>query len=57
MKRPTLGKSLETPLTSEEFGALNQDTNDIERLAADVVTLAERIVIPRTVFSGDILLS
>lgn len=42
----TFGKSI----TREEFGALNQDTTDMERLAADVVALAERIVIPRTVF-------
>jgi len=40
------GKSI----TPEEFDALNQDTTDIERYAADVVALAERIVIPRTVF-------
>ena len=45
-----LGEKFGHSITREEFGALNQDTTDIERLAADVVTLAERIVIPHTVF-------
>ena len=45
-----LGEKFGSAITLEEFGALNQDTTDIERLAADVITLAERIVIPHTVF-------
>ena len=45
-----LAQTFGSSITREEFGALNQDTTDTERLAADVVALAERIVIPHTVF-------
>ncbi len=38
-------------ITREEFEVLNQDTLDTDRLAQDVVSLAERIVTPRTVFT------
>lgn len=34
----------------EDFEVLNQDTTDVDRLARDVVALAERIVLPHTVF-------
>jgi len=37
-------------VTQEEFEVLNQDTDDIDRLAADVLSLLERIVLPHTVF-------
>ncbi len=37
-------------ISHEEFEVLNQDTTDVERLAKDVLWLAERIVIPHTVF-------
>jgi hypothetical protein len=37
-------------ITLDEFAVLNQDTTNIAKLAADVVALAERIVLPRTVF-------
>ena len=37
-------------ITHEDFEVLNQDTQDVGRLAADVISLAERIVMPRTVF-------
>jgi len=37
-------------ITQEEFEVLNQDTKNVGRLAADVLSLAERIVMPRTVF-------
>jgi hypothetical protein len=38
-------------ITRKEFEVLNQDTLDINLLAQDVIILAERIVIPRTVFT------
>jgi hypothetical protein len=37
-------------ISHEEFQVLTQDTTDVERLAKDVLGLAERIVMPRTVF-------
>jgi predicted Rossmann-fold nucleotide-binding protein len=37
-------------ITLEEFEVLTQDTTDIEQLAGDVLTLTERIVMPRSVF-------
>jgi hypothetical protein len=37
-------------ITLDEFAVLNQDTANVTKLAADVVALAERIVLPRTVF-------
>jgi hypothetical protein len=43
-------KKYGSAISREEFEVLNQDTPDVERLAADVVSLAERIVMPRTVF-------
>lgn len=39
-------------ITREEFEMLGQDTLDIKRLALDVISLAERIVTPRTVFTA-----
>jgi len=39
-----------TNRTTEEFAVLNQDTIDVAKLASDVVTLSERIVIPHSVF-------
>lgn len=38
-------------ITREEFEVLNQDTLDIDLLARDVILLAERIVMPRKVFT------
>lgn len=37
-------------ISEDDFQKLNQDTPDVAKLAADVVSLAERIVIPHTVF-------
>jgi hypothetical protein len=45
-----LAEKFGNSITREEFGALNQDTTDAGRLAADIVSLAERIVIPHRVF-------
>lgn len=38
-------------ITPEEFEVLNQDTLDVNLLAQDVISLAERIVTPHTVFT------
>lgn len=38
-------------VTRDEFEVLNQDTLDINLLAQDVISLAERIVTPHTVFT------
>lgn len=38
-------------VTREEFEVLNQDTLDIDLLAQDIISLAERIVTPHTVFT------
>jgi hypothetical protein len=38
-------------ISPEEFEVLNQDTLDIELLAQEVISLAERIVIPNDVFT------
>ena len=37
-------------ISHEDFEVLNQDTTDVEGLAKDVLWLAERIVVPHTVF-------
>jgi len=37
-------------ISREDFEMLNQDTIEIDQLAKDVIYLAERIVMPRTVF-------
>jgi hypothetical protein len=39
-------------ITQEEFEVLNQDTEDVNLFAQDVISLAERIVTPRTVFTA-----
>ncbi len=49
-EKACLGDKFGRSITSEEFAVLNQDTTNIEQLAADIVTLAERIVIPHSVF-------
>jgi len=50
LERSNLAKNFGRSVTREEFAVLNQDTMDVEKLASDVVALAERIVIPRSVF-------
>lgn len=49
-ERSILAKKFGRSITPEEFAILNQDTMDVAKLAADVVALAERIVVPHTVF-------
>ena len=49
-ERLNLAKTCGRSVTQEEFDILNQDTTDMAQLASDVVNLAERIVIPRSVF-------
>lgn len=49
-ERASLARKFGRAVTEEEFAVLNQDTADVAKLAADVVDLAERIVIPHTVF-------
>jgi hypothetical protein len=49
-EKACLGDKFGRSITPEQFAALNQDTTNIEQLAADIITLAERIVIPHSVF-------
>ncbi len=49
-ERSNLVKKFGRSITKEEFAVLNQDTVDMEKLASDVVNLAERIVVPNSVF-------
>jgi hypothetical protein len=38
-------------VTIENFDVLNQDTNDVDQLAQDVLSLCESLVVPNTVFT------
>jgi hypothetical protein len=49
-ERSNLAKKFGRSVTPDEFAVLNQDTIDMAKLASDVVALAERIVIPHSVF-------
>lgn len=49
-ERAQLGRKFGRAVTEADFDVLNQDTADVAKLAAEVVTLAEKIVIPHTVF-------
>ncbi len=49
-EKAQLSEKFGSSITRDEFDVLNQDATDADALAADVVTLAERIVIPTTVF-------
>lgn len=49
-ERSNLAKKFGRSVTQEEFAILNQDTMDMAKFASDVVNLAERIVIPHSVF-------
>jgi hypothetical protein len=49
-ERSNLAKKFGRAVTQEEFAVLNQDTMDMDKLASDVMNLAEHIVIPNSVF-------
>lgn len=49
-EKAQLHEKFGSSITRDEFDVLNQDATDADALAADIVKLAERIVIPTSVF-------
>ncbi len=49
-ERERFGRRYSHLVTIEDFDVLNQDTDDVDQLAEDVIALCENLVVPNTVF-------
>src|SRR4026209_582088 len=49
-ERERFGKRYAQLVSLEDFDMLNQDTADVDQLAADVIQLCENLMVPNTVF-------
>ena len=49
-ERERFGRRYSHLVSIENFDALNQDTDDVQQLAEDVIALCESLIIPNTVF-------
>lgn len=49
-ERARFGKRYAQLVSADDFELLNQDTTDVDQLAADVIQLCEKLIVPNTVF-------